>query len=399
MATARACGIGLTLRSAYAIADAGANGVVRDMSSADGGLTRGQRRRSARALTEDPRFPQLVIDLTQEGIAVVDPRGEVALYNASMERITGYPESEARAGFPGALIRDPDARRAALAQLDRAFRGRPLDRHEWEITRKDGTTRIVLASARGFSYRRRRLAIILALDVTEQRGDQRRAAAYLRRLRRLSSEMVLAEERERRRIASDIHDGLGDDLSMARIKTAELTAADPAEERLAELGRIIERCIGDARQLTFALAPPVLHEIGLHAALEWLVERQNVQSGVPMSFSGPEEPSDMTETERILCYRSVRELLRNVVKHSGARSAVVTARVRAGIYEIEVLDDGAGFDVERALSQSEGSGFGLFSVRERLRHLGGQLLIHSTIGSGSRLTMRLFQPREGGSRV
>ncbi len=229
----------------------------------------------------------------------------------------------------------------------------------------------------------------------ERRGDQRRAADYLDRLRRLSSELVLAEERERRRIANDIHDGLGDELSMARIKTAELAAAHPADPRVAELTRILDRCIGGARALTFALAPPVLHELGLHAAFDWLVERLNVRSGVQMSFSGTGEPAGLTETERILCYRSVRELLRNVVKHAGARSAVVTARVRAGAYEIEVLDDGKGFDVEQALSHAEGIGFGLFSIRERLRHLGGQLRIRSTIGSGSRLTMRLPSARAG----
>ena len=116
-----------------------------------------------------------------------------------------------------------------------------------------------------------------------------------------------------------------------------------------------------------------------------------------MSFSGGEEPADLTEAERILCYRSVRELLRNVVKHAGARSVAVTARVRAGVYEIEVLDDGHGFDVEAALSHAEGTGFGLFSVRERLRHLGGRLLIHSTIGSGSRVTMRLPRLRRAGA--
>ena len=226
------------------------------------------------------------------------------------------------------------------------------------------------------------------------RRDQRRAAAYLARLRRLASEVVLAEERERRRIAGDIHDGLGDELSLARIKAAELAEAYPADLRLAELKQLLERCAADARALTFALAPPVLHELGLHAALEWLVERRNVRSGVQMSFSGGEEPADLTEAERILCYRSVSELLRNVVKHAGARSVAVTARSRAEVYEIEVLDDGHGFDVDAALSHAEGTGFGLFSVRERLRHLGGRLLVHSTLGAGSRVTMRLPRPSE-----
>lgn len=223
----------------------------------------------------------------------------------------------------------------------------------------------------------------------EQSGDQRRTADYLDRLRRLASELVVAEERERRRIANDVHDGLGDELSLARIKAAELAAAHPADPRVTELTRILDRCIGAARTLTFALAPPVLHELGLHAALEWLVERRNADSGVRMSFSGPPEPAGMTEAERILCYRSVRELLRNVVKHAGARSAAVTARMRAGVYEIEVFDDGQGFDAAQALSHAEATGFGLFSIRERLRDLGGQLLVRSTIGAGSRLTMRL----------
>lgn len=230
-----------------------------------------------------------------------------------------------------------------------------------------------------------------------QRSDQRRTAEYLDRLRRLASELVLAEERERRRIANDVHDGLGDELSLARIKAAELGAAHPADPRVTELTRILDRCIGAARTLTFALAPPVLHELGLHAALEWLVEQRNADSGVQMSFSGPPEPAGMTEAERILCYRSVRELLRNVVKHAGARSAAVTARMRAGVYEIEVLDDGQGFDAAQALSHADGAGFGLFSIRERLRDLGGQLLVRSTIGAGSRFTMRLPAAAAGGS--
>ena len=357
------------------------------MSRPHAGATGGER--LAPAVARAPRLRQLVFELAQEGIAVVDPTGDVALYNASMERITGYPQSEARTGFPGALIADPDSRREALAQLGRAFRGRPLTRHEWEIVRKDGTARTVFASARGFSFERRRLAIIVVLDVTGRRRDQRRADEYLDRLRRLSSEMVLAEERERRRIAGDIHDSLGDELSLARIRAAELAAANPTDPRLTDLTLILDRCIRDARALTFALAPPVLHEIGLHAALEWLVEHQNMRSGIHMSFAGRSEPAGLAEAERILCYRSVRELLRNTVKHSGARSVVVTARVRADVYEIEVLDDGRGFDVERALSHVEGTGFGLFSIRERLFHLGGQLLIRSATGSGSRLTMRL----------
>ncbi len=357
------------------------------MSRTNAGAPGGER--LAPTVARAPGLRQLLIDMAQEGIAVVDPRGGVALYNGGMERITGYPQSEARDAFPGALIRDPGSRREAVVQLARAFRGRALEPREWEITRKDGAVRTVLVSVRGFTSERRRLAAILVMDVTGQRRDRRRADEYLGRLRRLSSEMVLAEERERRRIAGDIHDGLGDELSLARIKAAELAADHPADPHVAELTSILDRCIRDVRALTFALAPPVLHEIGLHAALEWLVERHNVRTGVQMSYFGTPEPVGLTEAERILCYRSVRELLRNVVKHSGARSAVVSARVRAGVYEIEVLDDGRGFDVESALSHTERTGFGLFSVRERLRHLGGQLLIRSTIGSGSRLTMRL----------
>ena len=370
---------------------------VARVSRPHAGATGGER--LGPAVARAPRLRQLVFELAHEGIAVVDSRGGVALYNASMERITGYPCSEARAAFPRALIRDPVSRTQAVAQLARAFRGRPVDRYEWEITRKDGTTRTVLASARGFSYERRRLAVILIVDVTGQRRDQRRADTYLSRLRRLSSEVVLSEERERRRIASDIHDGLGDELTLARITAADLASAHPTDPRLPTLTRILDRCIQDARALTFALAPPVLHEIGLHAALEWLAERQNLGSGVQMSFAGPPEPPGLTEAERILCYRSVRELLRNVVTHSEARSAVVTARVYAGRYEIEVLDDGRGFDVEQALSHADGAGFGLFSIRERLRDLRGQLLVSSTMGSGSRLTMRLPVDRDARRRL
>lgn len=224
-----------------------------------------------------------------------------------------------------------------------------------------------------------------ALERLEERG--RELSEQRTALRSLASDLALAEERERRVIANDLHDGIGQTLQISKMLVERAArSADRAEmsEVLENAESLLAQAINDTRTLMFELSPPVLYDIGLDAALEWLVDSQQRTTEAHCSFErhGGEKP--LSETVRALVYRMTRELIINAVKHARAASIRVVSRRSGADVVIEVSDDGAGFDV-----RATPSGFGLRSLREQLGSLGGGLEIDSRPGGGTRALLRM----------
>jgi signal transduction histidine kinase len=194
----------------------------------------------------------------------------------------------------------------------------------------------------------------------------------------------VAEERERRNLARDLHDDLGQLLSLAGIRLAQLREAPPGElpTRLGE----IEKLVGDAQErtgsLTFRLSPPLLHDVGLAAAAEWLAEEIERTYGLRVSVDDDGRPKPLDEATRSILFRALRELLINVARHAQTSSAHVRLWRSDAEVGVSVDDDGVGFD-----SSVEPAGFGLVSVRERLRHVGGDMTIESVPGDGARVVL------------
>jgi signal transduction histidine kinase len=135
--------------------------------------------------------------------------------------------------------------------------------------------------------------------------------------------------------------------------------------------------------LTFQLSPPVLHDLGLTAAVEWLGDDIVRVYDLPVHVDDDGSVRELDERTRVILFRAVRELLVNVGKHAGARSARVRLRRRGQVVKIVVEDDGAGFDPEVATAGH----FGLSSIRERLSHLGGTMSTRSKPGEGTRVEL------------
>lgn len=232
----------------------------------------------------------------------------------------------------------------------------------------------------------------LASETAGQRKESERDSIGDRdRFRTLAAELTIAEERERRRIANGLHDQVGQLLGIAKIKLGEALAAGPGEEVAApasEARRLVDRAIQEIRALTFELSSPVLHELGLEAALADLAERMEARHGIPCRFEQPTRPAALPEALAVLLHSIVRELLWNAVKHARARRVVLAIGSDGDHLRIVVQDDGAGFDATQAFDGSSGkSGFGLFSARERLHYLGGALEIDSAPGRGTRIVL------------
>jgi len=224
----------------------------------------------------------------------------------------------------------------------------------------------------------------LEARVAERTADLVRRTAQLRTL---ALELTRAEERERQRVAQVIHDHLQQLLSVARINVGMALGqvkARSVQKSLGELDELIAESLRITRSLTAELSPPILYRSGLTAALRWLGRWYEDRFGLKVGVEAEEEPA-IDEEIRVTLFRCVRELLFNVVKHARSTSArVFLSRTDDGRVRIVVSDDGVGVDpgVLGAL-EGNGTGFGLFSLRERLELLGGRLEVESASGRGA----------------
>jgi signal transduction histidine kinase len=210
-------------------------------------------------------------------------------------------------------------------------------------------------------------------------------------LRSLASQLSLAEERERRRIAVDLHDRVGQALAMANIKLGALRQRESSTEFLELVGEIsnfIEQAIQDTRTLMFEISSPILYELGFEAAIRHRVDQLQNQHGIIAACEHDQQPKPLDDDVRVLLFQAVNELLVNVAKHARSRHVAVHIRREGDHIRVDVEDDGIGFDAsEVAARPTLTGGFGLFSIRERLSDVGGGLSIESQPGRGTLVTL------------
>ena len=214
------------------------------------------------------------------------------------------------------------------------------------------------------------------------------------RLQALASELTLAEQRERKRLASELHDYLAQILALGRIKMSQLrqklsATEPPVQQLVGEIDNLLEKAGEYTRSLMAKLNPPVLDELGLPSALTWLAKQMPLH-GLMVDVRLAQEQVTLPDDQAVLLFQSVRELLINVAKHAGTDRATVTLKVDPEQdLRIEVQDHGRGFDPIAMEGKSENGHFGLFSVRERMQAMGGSLDVKSRPGDGTTITMVL----------
>ena len=227
-------------------------------------------------------------------------------------------------------------------------------------------------------------------DQLEQLVDERTHELVQSRdqLRALATELNVAEQRERKRIATELHDYLAQVLVLARLKLGQLKGVSGINPKLLPLIGQAENALSEGltytRTLVADLCPPVLHDFGLPAALRWLGEHMDRHKlKVKVSICDAHLP--LPEDQAVLVFQSVRELLINTSKHAGVEEATLSLVQQDGHLRIEVRDQGKGFVVDSGPSTR----FGLFSIRERMRALGGTFEMESLPGGGTTATLVL----------
>lgn len=244
-------------------------------------------------------------------------------------------------------------------------------------------------------------AIGVAIDITERKRAEEKLQLYQKELRSLASQLSLTEERERRVIATDLHDNIGQLLAISKIKLGklkELSDDGEAVRQTDEIRGLIEQAIDYTRSLTFELSSPILYELGLEPAVEWLAEQFRAKYDLSVVFESDGLTVPLDTERSVLIFKAVRELLLNTVKHARAQQAIITVSGSGEVMKVTVEDDGAGFVYAPPEAANDGAikSFGLFSVRESLRHAGGRLDIKSAPGHGTKVTLEV-PVRAGGA--
>jgi len=216
-------------------------------------------------------------------------------------------------------------------------------------------------------------------------------AALRDRLRRLASEILMVEENERHNLAGDLHDSVGQSLVVAKMKTEAALAAWPQDDRAAALQEIkgtLDEVIRQTRTLIFNISPPILYDLGLEAALDSLIVQVRRSEGLRISYRPGKVTALLGQELSVILFRATRELLSNTVKYARAKNIMIGLALNNGIVEIVVEDDGVGFDAEAVLSYTaDRFGYGLFSIRERLKNYEGTMQIVSGKKEGTRVTL------------
>ncbi|QXE89556.1 PAS domain-containing protein [Geomonas subterranea] len=216
--------------------------------------------------------------------------------------------------------------------------------------------------------------------------------AQQQKLQDMALDLAMAEERERDRIASELHDQVGQRLILAKIKLDALASTVPAAECEAEaeaVGALVQQTIQDIRSLTFQLRPPLLASAGLEAALRWLGEEFSADFGLDTEFIDDGQEKTLPYEIRSTLFQAVRELMLNVIKHAGTLRCRVELSRCDGVLVISVEDDGVGYGAEQDASVTRSGGFGLVNVRQKIQHLGGSFTVTNKGAGGTVATIRV----------
>jgi PAS domain S-box-containing protein len=350
-----------------------------------------EQQRMERALREsEERYRSFVENFS--GIAYQGKDFVPYFFHGDVEGITGYTEDEFLAGRPKwNEIVYPDDREVFETTDERKLHepGGHAYTREYRIVRKDGgivwiqeNIQSVCGESGAYQFVQGTIQ-----DITERKQAERDLLASREALRALASELSAAEERERRRIASDLHDRLGQALAVLRMKFGALTATTDKKESaqlIDEIRDLLEKAVDDTSTLTFDLSPPILYELGVEAAIEWAGEQLCGEHHLVFQFSDDGRYKPLDEDAGPLLYRSARELMMNAVKHANASKLKVEIRRNGGLVTVLVVDDGVGFTPPENAEEAGSSGFGLYSIEERIQYLGGMFHIESMPDGGTR---------------
>lgn len=351
-----------------------------------------ERQRTEAALSESEQRFRTLFEKTTEGILLVDPKTKkFNMANPRMCEMLGYLPEEISNLSVRDLLGEEDLPRM-MKEFEKHVRNEIAGSEDIPVKRKDGS--VFYADIRSFRVTLNGASFLAGLfrDATARRAAAEQNAWYQERLKSLALELSLAEERERRRLAAHLHDQILQILAVIQMKltlarSEEPKAATDRDAFLQEISALVARTLRSCRSLTLQMSHPALYDLGFVAAVEWLADDIQALHGLKVTLKDDGLPKPIEERTRVVLFQSLRELLVNVAKHAGVDLARVRLALHNSTVRVTVRDKGTGFDPSAVNLRHHRDHFGLFSIRERLDHLGGQVDIRSAPGQGTTITM------------
>ncbi|MEJ2697125.1 MAG: PAS domain S-box protein [Candidatus Sulfobium sp.] len=311
------------------------------------------------------------------------PSSRIVFVNTAYTEMTGYTAEEVM-GKPAIHLQSPETDGMEWLKLEGSGSHGDVFCIETVNRRKDGTRYDVEWHVAPIRNEHGKVTHFISTqrDITERRRAEEKVRVYQEQLRSLASELSLAEEHERRRLATDLHDHIGQTLAITRMKFGELRRSLADGDRAAlldEIWSLMQKTMKYTKSLTFELSPPILYELGLAATIEWLAEEVQKQHGISVDFFDDGLLKPLDREVSILMFQAVREIFMNVVKHAGAEHMKIQLARKYNQMQITVQDDGTGFDLDRIDKHS----FGFFSIRERMKYFTGDFVVKTRPGQGT----------------
>lgn len=352
-----------------------------------------ERKKAEDFLRASEKFGSSLLDNAPYPMLVIAPDRTIRYVNRAMEVFTGFSS--------GALLgkKDPypwwhpDHIDETRGYFLKSFK-EGINSAECKFRKKDGSDIWAVITAYSV-YEEDQIQYVISnlVDITYRKDAERKLDLYQKKLRELASELDITEERERKDMAVKIHDSVGQTLALLKIKAAMLEDAlekGRGSELAGEIVEGLDEVISFTRDFLFEISPPILYELGFEAAVRWLGDKMLADHALIVEYEDDGLFKPMNEDKKAFLFRSLRELLMNVIKHSEVKEVFVRSYLDGDQILLEVEDRGTGFEVEEIHKNLGSSGsYGLFSIRERVNFLGGRMEIYSRKDRGTLVSISL----------
>jgi len=323
-------------------------------------------------------YARNLIEASLDPLVTINTDGKITDVNRSTEEVTGVSREKLIGSDFSDYFTEPEKARTGYEEV---FRQGYVRDYPLELKHQYGHLTPVLYNASVYRDETGKVIGVFAAarDITERRQAETA-------LRNLASELVLAEERERKRIATVLHDEIAQTLAVVKMRIDLLKGMavdDESRSYITEAKEYLVQSIQETRALMNDVGNPLLFDMGVEAACKSLADRLMASHPISIDCDIQESFNDLNPDTKVMVFQVIRELLNNAVKHSSANNAKVSIHLDNGWIHAEVSDDGAGFDPQILGAPTTEGGFGLFSIRERLRAFHGNLRIQSSPGSGT----------------
>lgn len=334
------------------------------------------------------REQHLALINAMPGISRVDPAGRYFSVNAAYAAMLGYTPAELIGSDSSITVYREDLPLARTA-CDRMLREGKCE-FEARAVRKDGSLfykHVLMVKITGADNQYTGHHCFMR-DITEHKQAEEKIAQYMKHLKTLSARLVAIREEERRALARELHDEIGQNLTAAKIHLHALEQACqlcgiPHAENLHEALLAVTKTLEQVRSLSLDLHPMQLDDLSLPVALRSLLARAAAAAGWNTHFDEDLRPGHLAPALELACYRVAQEALTNVLRHAGATEVWVTLRQSDQTLHLTVRDNGGGFDLASVQSTADSPSLGLISMEERVRNAAGQLTIRAQPGEGT----------------